>query len=407
MGADAAADGAAASGPLVGVKVVELAGIGPAPFCAMMLSDMGAEVIRVDRASAVPEQSADQSSSDQTNSDQPSPDPLNRGRRSVAVDLKQPAGVEAVLRLAQSADILLEGFRPGVAERLGVGPQVCLEKNPKLVYGRMTGWGQSGPYASAAGHDINYIALSGALGTVGAAGGPPVPAVNYLGDFGGGGLLLAFGLVCALMSARQTGEGQVVDAAMVDGSALLATMVYGMHSLGVWGQRGENLLDGGAFYYGVYECADGEYVSIGSLEPQFYQELIRLTGADETKLPAQGDSAAWPEARRHLEEIFLSKTRAQWCEIMEGSDVCFAPVLSLDEAPRHPHNVSRGSFMQLGDLTLPAPAPRFSLTPPGVQRPAPHPGQHSRQVLSDWGFSDAEFEELRAQGVVRELGVVR
>jgi len=379
-----------ASGPLLGLKVVELAGIGPAPFCAMLLADMGADVIRIDRTSAVPAEFPEH----------PNSDPLNRGRRSLAVNLKDPAGVEVVLRLVETADILLEGFRPGVAERLGVGPEVCLQRNPKLVYGRMTGWGQTGPYAATAGHDINYIALSGVLSTVGTKGGPPVPAVNYLGDFGGGGMLLAFGLVCAALSARQTGVGQVVDAAMVDGSALLATMVYGMHSLGSWGARGENLLDGGAYYYGVYECADGAYVSIGSLEPQFYQELLRLTGADPAKLPLQGDQAAWPAARQYLEEIFKSKTRVEWCQIMEGSDVCFAPVLSLDEAMQHPHNVARQSFVKLGPLNLPAPAPRFSRTPGKVQRPAPHPGQHSHEVLTDWGFTDAELAELRSGGAV-------
>jgi len=379
-----------ASGPLVGLKVVELAGIGPAPFCAMLLADMGADVIRVDRTTAVPAEFPDH----------PSSDPLNRGRRSLAVNLKDPAGTEVVLRLVETADMLLEGFRPGVAERLGVGPKVCLERNPKLVYGRMTGWGQTGSYATAAGHDINYVALSGVLSTVGARGGPPVPAVNYLGDFGGGGMLLAFGLVCAALSARQTGHGQVVDAAMVDGSALLATMTYAMHSLGVWGERGENLLDGGAYYYGVYECADGEYVSIGSLEPQFYQELLRLTGADESKLPLQGDREAWPAGRQYLEAIFKTKTRVEWCEIMEGSDVCFAPVLNLDEAPRHPHNVAREGFMKLDEMTLPAPAPRFSLTPGKVQRPSPHPGQHTQEVLLDWGFAETDLAELRSSGTV-------
>ena len=381
---------ASASGPLVGTKVIELAGIGPAPFCAMLLADMGADVIRIDRATSVPESFPEQ----------PGSDPLNRGRRSLGVNLKDPAGVEVALRLAETADILLEGFRPGVAERLGVGPEVCLQRNPKLVYGRMTGWGQTGPYAAAAGHDLNYIALSGVLSTVGAAGGPPVPAVNYLGDFGGGGMLLAFGLVCATLSARQTGQGQVVDAAMVDGSALLATMVYGMRSMGVWGERGENLLDGGAYYYGVYECADGGYVSIGSLEPQFFAELVRLTGADESKLTPQGDLDGWAASRQYLESIFKTKTRAEWCAIMEGSDVCFAPVLSLDEAPVHPHNVARESFMQLGDVTLPAPAPRFSETPAQVQRPAPHPGQHTEEVLTDWGFGADELAELRSAGAI-------
>ncbi len=381
-------------GPLAGIKVIEIAGIGPGPFCAMLLADMGADVIRVDRRAKVPDEFPAE----------PDMDLLNRGRRSVGVDLKDPAGVEVVLKLVEATDILLEGFRPGVAERLGIGPDVCAARNPRLIYGRMTGWGQEGPYAQTAGHDINYIALSGVLSTIGPAGKPPVPPVNYLGDFGGGGLLLAFGLVCALEAARRDGVGQVVDAAMVDGSALLATMIYGMHALGVWGEHGENLLDGGAYYYGVYECADGEFVSIGSLEPQFYAELLDLTGvADDggPPMPPQGDREAWPATRERLVAIFKQKTRDEWCEIMEGSDVCFAPVLDLDEAPQHPHNIARGTFEKVAGVVQPGPAPRLSRTPGSIGRPPPHPGQHTDEVLGEFGFGEGEIGELRASGAVK------
>ena len=387
------------AGPLAGVKVIEIAGIGPGPFCAMLLADMGADVIRVDRSSAVRDEFVGSSGSVK-----PSPDLLNRGRRSLGVDLKDPAGVEVVLKLAESADILLEGFRPGVAERLGIGPDACAARNPRLIYGRMTGWGQEGPYAHTAGHDINYIALSGVLSTIGKAGEPPVPPVNYIGDFGGGGLLLAFGLVCALEAVKRDGKGQVVDAAMVDGSALIATMIYGMHGLGVWGEHGENLLDGGAYYYGVYECADGEFVSIGSLEPQFYAELLELTGvADDggPPMPLQGDKEAWPATRERLEAVFKQKTRDEWCEIMEGTDVCFAPVLDLNEAPKHPHNIARGTFTEVAGMTQPAPAPRFSRTPGSIRRPPPHPGQHTDEVLTEYGFGESELEELRASGAIK------
>ena len=398
-----AAEGNSA-GPLSGVKVIEIAGIGPGPFCAMLLADMGADVIRVDRSSAVRDEFVGSSGSAKPSPVKPSPDLLNRGRRSLGVNLKDPAGVEVVLKLAESSDILLEGFRPGVAERLGIGPEVCLKRNPKLIYGRMTGWGQEGPYAHTAGHDINYIALSGVLSTIGKAGEPPVPPVNYIGDFGGGGLLLAFGLVCALEAARRDGKGQVVDAAMVDGSALIATMIYGMHGLGAWGEHGENLLDGGAYYYGVYECADGEFVSIGSLEPQFYAELLDLTGvADDggPPMPLQGDKEAWPATRERLEAVFKQKTRDEWCEIMEGTDVCFAPVLDLDEAPKHPHNIARGTFVEVAGMTQPAPAPRFSRTPGSIRRPPPHPGQHTDEVLGEYGFGQGELEKLRASGAIR------
>lgn len=398
-GEGSGAGGEHSAGPLAGVKAVEIAGIGPGPFCAMLLADMGADVIRVDRSSAVPDELPDS-----LGTVKPSPDLLNRGRRSLGVNLKDPDGVEVVLRLVESADILLEGFRPGVAERLGIGPEACIARNPHLVYGRMTGWGQEGPYAHTAGHDINYIALSGVLSTIGKAGEPPVPPVNYIGDFGGGGLLLAFGLVCALEAAKRDGRGQVVDAAMVDGSALIATMVYGMHGMGVWGEHGENLLDGGAYYYGVYECADGEFVSVGSLEPQFYAELLDLTEvADDggPPMPLQGDKEAWPATRERLEAVFKQKTRDEWCQIMEGTDVCFAPVLDLDEAPKHPHNIARGTFVEVAGMTQPAPAPRFSRTPGSIRRPPSHPGQHTREVLREYGFSQSELEALLASGAIK------
>jgi len=321
------------SGPLSGVKVVEIAGIGPGPFCAMLLADMGADVIRVARAQAVTGGSPDS----------PSLDIMNRGRRSIGVDLKQPEGVETVLRLVEQADALLEGFRPGVAERLGIGPDDCLALNPKLVYGRMTGWGQDGPYAPTAGHDINYIALAGALDPIGRLGDKPVPPLNLVGDFGGGGLMLAYGLVCGILESRASGQGQVVDAAMVDGAAVLTTFIHGLRAMGVWQDvRGGNLLDTGAHFYETYETSDGKYVSIGSIEPQFYSELVRLTGLDGEELPHQMDRSQWGAMKDRLTALFKTKTRDEWCAILESSpDVCFAPVLSMAEAPDHPHNVAR------------------------------------------------------------------
>ncbi|MEQ8716264.1 MAG: CaiB/BaiF CoA-transferase family protein [Acidimicrobiales bacterium] len=378
-------------GVLDGVRVVEIAGIGPGPFCAMMLADAGADVVRVDRASAAQD---------------PPPtgahdDILNRSRRSVAVDLKKPEGVETVLRLVDRADVFIEGFRPGVAERLGIGPDVCLERRPSLVYGRMTGWGQSGPYAAAAGHDIDYIALSGALGGIGRAGETPVPPLNLVGDFGGGGMLLAFGVVAALVESRTSGQGQVVDAAMVDGAALLSTMIYGFHGHGQWGPTGTNLLDTGAWFYEVYECADGRHVAVGAIEPQFCAELVRLVGLDAADLPDQNDPSTWPEMKDRLAEVFATRTRAEWCEVLEGTDACFAPVLSWDEAPRHPHNVERGTFVEVAGITQPGPAPRFSRTPSSVRRPAPHPGRDTDEALADWGFAADEVAALRDLGAVR------
>jgi len=378
-------------GPLAGLKIIEIAGIGPGPFCAMMLADMGADVIRVDRAQNV--MGGDPAA--------PPADVLNRGRRSIGVDLKHPDGVEAVLSLIEVADGLIEGFRPGVMERLGLGPDAALARNPRLVYGRMTGWGQDGPYAPTAGHDINYIALAGALDPIGRRGEAPVPPLNLVGDFGGGGMLLAYGLVCGLLSAQRTGQGQVVDAAMVDGAAVLTTMFHAFRAMGIWeDERGSNMLDTGAHFYDVYETADGKYVSIGSIEPQFYAELLRLTGLEGEELPWQHDKGEWPALKERLAGIFRSKTRDEWCALMEGTDVCFAPVLSLAEAPQHPHNVHRGTFVELDGVVQPSPAPRFSATPAVVQRPPSHAGQHTDEVLADWGLDADRIAKLRETAAI-------
>ncbi len=366
------------------MRIVEIAGIGPGPFCAMMLADMGAEVLRVERVTRIAPGDA-------------AGDLLSRGRRCIAVDLKSAEGVLAVLRLVERADGLLEGFRPGVMERLGLGPDVCLGRNPRLVYGRMTGFGQTGPLASAAGHDINYIALAGALDPIGRHGQPPTPPLNLVGDFGGGGLMLAFGMVCALLERVRSGKGQVVDAAMVDGAATLMTIFHSAQQSGWWREeRGTNLLDTGAPFYDVHETADGKYVSIGSIEPQFYAELRRLTGLGEADLGAQLDRTRWPELSKALRAVFKTKTRAEWCAIMEGSDVCFAPVLSISEARRHPHNVSRGTFVESAGVEQPRPAPRFSRTDSGIQRPPARVGEHTDEALADWGFGADEISKLRA-----------
>jgi alpha-methylacyl-CoA racemase len=381
------------SGPLNGVKVVEIAGIGPGPFAAMLLADMGAEVLRVDRAQAV------SGGSD----DNPSLDVLARGRRSIGVDLKQADGVETVLRLVEQADALIEGFRPGVAERLGIGPDDCFARNPKLVYGRMTGWGQEGSYAPNAGHDINYIALAGALDPIGRAGQAPVPPLNLVGDFGGGGLILAFGIACALLEARTSGEGQVIDAAMVDGAAVLTTFIYGLRAMGFWqDERGTNLLDTGAHFYDVYETADGKYISIGSIETQFYAELLKLTGLENEELPYQMDRSQWPAMKERLTALFKTKTRDEWCALLEPSpELCFAPVLSMAEAADHPHNKERQTFVEVGGVVQPAPAPRFSRTPGAISRPPAHAGQHTDEALGDWGFTTDEVAKLREAGAVK------
>jgi len=378
-------------GPLAGTKIIEIAGIGPGPFCAMMLADMGADVVRVDRAQNVTG----------GNPASPPSDVLMRGRRSIGVDLKHPDGVETILALIESADAIIEGFRPGVMERLGLGPDAALSRNPRLVYGRMTGWGQDGPYSSTAGHDINYIALAGALDAIGNKGGPPVPPLNLVGDFGGGGMFLAFGVVCGILNAQRTGEGQVVDAAMVDGSAVLMMMFHAFRAMGIWEDaRGSNMLDTGAHYYDVYETADGKYVSIGSIEPQFYAELLRLTGLEGESLPSQHDKGQWPAMKDRLGQIFEAKTRDEWCALMEGTDVCFAPVLSMVEAPEHPHNVHRNTFLELDGVVQPAPAPRFSGTPVSVQRPPSHAGQHTDEVLLEWGLDADRVAKLRDAGAV-------
>ncbi len=383
------------AGPLTGYRIIEIAGIGPGPFAAMLLADLGAEVLRVERAAAVRGPAPDT----------PHYDVLLRGRRNVAIDLKQSAGVETLLELVESADALVEGFRPGVMERLGVGPDVCRQRNPRLVFGRMTGWGQEGPYAQAAGHDINYISLAGALAHFGRAGEGPVPPLNMVGDFGGGGMFLALGVVAALLEAQRSGEGQIVDTAMVDGSAVLMSMFWSFRAIGMFDERarGTNLLDTGAHFYDVYECADGEYVSIGSIEPQFYAELLRLTGlADDEEFGAQMDTARWPALKGRLRALFATKTRAEWCDIMEATDVCFAPVLTMGEAAEHPHNVARGTFVELGGMMQPAPAPRFSRTSPEVERLPAHAGQHTREALADWGLAAERIDELLAAGAVRQ-----
>ncbi len=378
-------------GPLAGIRIVEFAGIGPGPFAAMMLSDMGAEVLRLDRAGSVRDAMGD-----------PPGDVLNRGRRSIGLDLKSERGVATALRLVERADALIEGFRPGVMERLGLGPDVCLARNPRLIYGRMTGWGQVGPMAHAAGHDINYIALAGALAPLGRRGEKPTAPLNLVGDFGGGGMLLAFGVACALVERAGSGKGQVVDAAMVDGSAILMTMIHGMRQMGFWREeRGANMLDTGAHFYDTFETADGQYVSIGSIEPQFYAELLEKTGLAGEDLPGQMDRSQWPAMKERLEKIFKTRTRAQWCEIMEGSDVCFAPVLEMSEAPSHPHIAARDTFVEVAGKIQPAPAPRFSRTVPEIQSPPAHPGQHTDEALADWGFSAGEIEGLREAGAVR------
>ncbi len=380
-------------GALSGLRIVEVAGIGPGPFTAMMLADMGADVIRVDRSAQV--RGGDPAL--------PPGDSLNRGRRSIGLDLKTPDGVETLLRLCEQADGLIEGFRPGVAERLGFGPEVALARNPKLVFGRMTGWGQEGPYALTAGHDINYIALAGVLDTFRRDGGQPTPPINMVGDFGGGGMLLAYGMVCAILSAKLGGEGQVVDAAMVDGSATLMSMIWAFKGMGIWDSEapGTNLLDTGTHFYDTYECADGKWVSIGSIEPQFYAELLKYTGLEGEDLPSQMDKSQWCALKERLGAIFKTKTRDEWSEIMEGTDVCFAPVLSMDEATRHPHNVERGTFLTLNGIVQPAPAPRFSVTPGEVQRPPAHAGQHTDEILEDWlGLDSDSIAELRSTGAV-------
>jgi alpha-methylacyl-CoA racemase len=375
---------AVVAGPLAGIRVLELAGIGPGPFAGMMLADMGADVVRVDRVKAP------------TLGVSGLGEVLDRGRRSLRVDVKRPEGLDLVLRLVESSDVLIEGYRPGVTERMGLGPDECLARNPRLVYGRMTGWGQDGPYAHTAGHDLNYIALAGVLDHIGRSGGAPTPPLNLVGDFGGGGMLLAFGVVAALVERATSGKGQVIDAAMVDGAALLMAFFRG----GELGPRGTNVLDSGAPFYDVYECADGRYVSIGSIEPPFYAELRQRLGLDDPIWDRQLDESAWPEQKAQLAAVIRTKTRDEWSALLEGSDVCFAPVLSMDEAPAHPHLVARRTFAQAGGVVQPTPAPRFSRTPGELPSPSAGAGSHTDDVLADLGLDEATITKLRETGVV-------
>jgi alpha-methylacyl-CoA racemase len=383
-------------GPLDGITIVELAGLGPAPFCGMMLADMGATVIRVDRPGTIPTVSLD---------------PLARNRQSLACDLKDPDGIAAVLRLVATADGLIEGFRPGVMERLGLGPDECLERNPKLAYGRMTGWGQDGPLADAAGHDINYISLSGALHLVGESGRKPIPPLNLVGDFGGGGMLLAFGMVSAILSARTTGKGQVIDAAMIDGANIQMAMTHGFRAMGMQpDERGASILGGAAHFYDAYETADGKYISIAAIEPQFYDLLIEKADLDRKrfaphvfKYKVDDDVRAnWRQLKSELTDVFKTKTREQWCQIMEGTDICFSPVLTLDEAPGHPHNKARRTFVEVGGNIQPSPAPRFGNTAAAPPTPGVAPGTHSRDILLQAGFSSAEIDALIESGAIAE-----
>lgn len=374
-------------GPLQGVKVIELAGIGPGPFSGMLLSDMGAEVIVVDRATDPNKVRL--------------PDCNGRGKRSIALNLKSPEGVETLMTLVEQADVLFEGFRPGVAEKLGVGPDECLARNPKLVYGRMTGWGQFGPLAHSAGHDINYISLTGALYAMGRADDKPVPPLNLVGDYGGGGMFLVMGILAALYEAQHSGKGQVVDAAMTDGSAILMSMFNSLHAMGMWSpQRGVNLLDTGAYFYETYETLDGKYISVGSLEPQFYALLMDKAQLDPEIFGDQNNPEKWPELKEKLAEVFKTRTRDQWCELMEGSDVCFAPVLDFLEAQSHPHNVARKTYIDVDGMMQPAPAPRFSRTESQAPSAARAAGEDTAEVLGEWGFSPEKIEQLRADGAL-------
>jgi alpha-methylacyl-CoA racemase len=382
------------SGPLAGIKVIEMVGLGPCPFAAMMLADMGAEVIRIDRKT-------------RPGADNPFPmlgtkfDIMARGRRSLALDLKHPDARELVLKLVEQSDILIEGFRPGVMERLGLGPDACHARQPRLVFGRVTGWGQHGPLAQAAGHDLTYIALSGMLHAMGRAGSPPAPPLNLIGDFGAGGMMLAFGVVCAALEARASGKGQVVDAAMTDGTALLGAMTYGLRAFGSWnGQREANMLDGGAPFYDTYACQDGKFLAVAAIEPQFYAQLLALCGATDPDFRKQWSQRDWPDLKAKFAALFATRTRDAWCELLEGSDACVAPVLDMAEAPLHPHNQARAAFVEIDGVIHPAPAPRFSRTAPEAGQAAAAPGQHSADILMDWGWSQEAIESLKNAGVI-------
>ena len=372
------------AGPLQGLRVIEMAGIGPGPFCAMLFADMGAEVVRIERPGT-----------------RTAPhDILARGRSTLQIDLRAEGAAWNVLDAIAKADVLIEGFRPGVMERLGLGPAECHARNPRLVYGRMTGWGQQGPLAERAGHDINYIALSGVLHAMGRPGQPPAPPLNLVGDFGGGGMMLAFGIACAVIEARTSGRGQTIDAAMVDGAATLATMFGGMLATGAWTEaRGANVLDGGAPWYDTYETRDGRFVAIGAIEPKFYRELLERLGLAAAALPDQQDRAGWPALRAAFTRTFASRTRDEWCAVFEGSDACFAPVLTFSEARAHPHAQARSAFQRVGAVDQPAPAPRFDRTPGRTRRPPPERGEGGRDALQDWGFDAAQITQLAALGV--------
>lgn len=385
-------------GPLAGLLVVEIAGLGPAPFAGMMLADQGARVIRIDRPVKPGKAGGMGALTDRKS------DVLARGRESIALDLKQPAARDVALRLVERADVLLEGFRPGVMESLGLGPELCLQRRPSLVYGRVTGWGQDGPLAQTAGHDINYIALSGALHSTRRRGAPPTPAPGYIGDFGGGGMLLAFGVLAAAMHAQKTGQGQVVDAAICEGSALLGALMFGWRSAGLWNaEAGTNNGDSGAHFYDAYECADGKYISIGAMEPQFYALLREKCGLDDPAFDAQWDQARWPELKERVAQAIRGKTRDAWCVLLEGTDACFAPVLDLDEAPLHPHSVARGSFAKVEGITQPAPAPRFSATPAAACQPVRGVGADTRALLAEVGYGEQDVAGL-LQGAAQQAG---
>ena len=376
-------------GPLHGVRVIEIASLAPGPFGCMILADLGADVVRVDRAGGG------------DGLDLRPAGPLARSRRSIALNLKDPAGIDVLLRLTDTADVLVEAFRPGVAERLGFGPQVCAGRNPRLIYARMTGWGQHGPLASTAGHDIDYIAVAGSLDPIGRAGERPVPPLNLVGDFGGGGMLLAVGVLAALLERERSGLGQVVDVAMVDGSALLASFLYGLRAAGGWrDERGTNLLDGGAPFYDTYRTADGRHMAVGALEPKFYAELLAGLGLDPAGLPAQYDRSGWPVLRAALTAAFGGRTQAEWAAVFDGSDACVAPVVSPADAPDHPHNAARGTFVDVGGLNQPAPAPRFSRTPAGPPAPPQAAGASTAEVMASLGFTDQQITRLRDQGAV-------
>ncbi|MBR9909255.1 MAG: CoA transferase [Gammaproteobacteria bacterium] len=380
------------AGPLAGLKIVEMVGIGPAPFCAMLLADMGAEVIRIDRSGSF----------DASGVAGTCFDVLSRSRKSLCINLKKPGAREVMLELIAQADGLIEGFRPGAMERMGLGPEDCLAVNPRLVYGRMTGWGQTGPLAKFAGHDINYIAVSGILNMIGKPGEAPIAPVNFLGDFGGGGMLLAFGLLAALLEAKNSGKGQVVDAAMAEGASLLAAMTWGYRAAGFWkDERGTNIIDGGAHFYGTYLCADGRYIAVGAVEPQFYAQLCARAGLTDPEFQAQMDAGLWPQLKVKMAQVFLTKTQAEWCELMQGADACFSPVLDWNDAPLHEHNLARQSFVEVAGVVQPAPAPRYSRTQPDSPLPAVAPGTHTTEILTAWGISAETLAELQRAGVIQ------